>query len=103
MIFVFSPNGVIPKHFWPDEEGETFELKRILEPLAPYKDQLLTLRGIDNRIKGDGDGHMRGIGCLLTGVELFPGDVQGGSSVASDNFYLSIGLNLILCRLLVDL
>ena len=77
--FVFSPNGVIPKHFWPDEEGETFELKRILEPLAPYKDQLLTLRGIDNRIKGDGDGHMRGIGCLLTGVELFPGDVQGGS------------------------
>ena len=35
VIFVFSPNGVIPKHFWPDEEGETFELKRILEPLAP--------------------------------------------------------------------
>lgn len=79
LIFVFSPNGVIPKHFWPDQEGEEFELKRILEPLAPYKDQLLTLRGIDNRIKGDGDGHMRGIGCLLTGVELFPGDVQGGS------------------------
>ena len=79
VVFVFSPNGVIPKHFWPDDEGEKFELKRILEPLAPFKDQLLTLRGIDNRIKGDGDGHMRGIGCLLTGVELFPGDVQGGS------------------------
>ena len=79
IIFVFSPNGVIPKHFWPEEEGENFQLKRILEPLAPFKDQLLTLRGIDNRIKGDGDGHMRGIGCLLTGVELFPGDVQGGS------------------------
>ena len=79
IIFVFSPNGVIPKHFWPDEEGENFQLKRILEPLAPFKDQLLTLRGIDNRIKGDGDGHMRGIGCLLTGVELVPGDVQGGS------------------------
>lgn len=79
VIFVFSPNGVIPKHFWPDQEGESFELKRILKPLAPYKNQLLTLRGIDNRIKGDGDGHMRGIGCLLTGVELFPGDIQGGS------------------------
>ena len=79
VVFVFSPNGVIPKHFWPDQEGEQFELKRILEPLAPFKDQLLTLRGIDNRIKGDGDGHMRGIGCLLTGVELFPGDIQGGS------------------------
>ncbi|MGI9474545.1 MAG: DUF1552 domain-containing protein [Rubripirellula sp.] len=79
LIFLFSPNGVIPKHFWPEKEGKDFELKRILEPLAPFKDQLLTLEGIDNKIKGDGDGHMRGIGCLLTGVELFPGDVQGGS------------------------
>lgn len=79
VVFVFSPNGVIPKHFWPDAEGEHTELKRILAPLEPFKQQLLTLEGIDNKIKGDGDGHMRGIGCLLTGVELFPGDVQGGS------------------------
>ena len=79
MVVIFSPNGVIPKHFWPDEEGKDFQLKRILEPLADYKDKMLTLHGIDNRIKGDGDGHMRGIGCLLTGIELFPGDVQGGS------------------------
>jgi hypothetical protein len=79
VVFVFSPNGVIPDHFWPDSEGEGFELKRILQPLQPLRSQLLTLQGIDNKIKGDGDGHMRGIGCLLTGVELFPGDVQGGS------------------------
>src|SRR4051795_10291334 len=31
------------------------------------------------KVRGDGDAHMRGIGCLLTGVELFPGNVQGGS------------------------
>lgn len=79
LIFVFSPNGVIPKHFWPDELGPNFELKRILEPLCEFKDRTMTLHGICNRIKGDGDGHMRGIGCLLTGIELFPGDVQGGS------------------------
>ena len=30
LIFVFSPNGVIPKHFWPDTLGEEFEMKRIL-------------------------------------------------------------------------
>ncbi len=54
-------------------------MKRILQPLDPYKNQLLTLQGVDNKIKGDGDGHMRGIGCLLTGIELFPGDIQGGS------------------------
>lgn len=91
IVFVFSPNGVIPKHFWPDAEGEQFELKRILEPLAPFKDRLLTLQGIDNKIKGDGDGHMRGIGCLLTGVELFPGDVQGGSDTPAG---WSMGISL---------
>lgn len=79
IVFLFSPNGVIPDHFWPDDEGELGTLKRILAPLEPFKSQLLTMQGVDNRIKGDGDGHMRGIGCLLTGVELFPGDVQGGS------------------------
>ncbi len=77
LVFVFSPNGVIPKHFWPDDDQLDF--KRILKPLEPFQHQLLTLKGIDNKLRGDGDGHMRGIGCLLTGIELFPGDVQGGS------------------------
>lgn len=79
IVFVFSPNGVIPKHFWPETLGSDFELKRILEPLAPFRDQTMTLHGVCNQIRGDGDGHMRGIGCLLTGIELFPGDIQGGS------------------------
>lgn len=79
LVFVFSPNGVIPKHFWPEETGKDYELKRILQPLADFKDQMLTIKGICNQIQGDGDGHMRGIGCLLTGIELFPGDIQGGS------------------------
>ena len=70
LVFLFSPNGVIPKHFWPDQAGELQSLKRILAPLEPLRQHVLTLQGIDNRIKGDGDGHMRGIGCLLTGIEL---------------------------------
>ncbi len=79
LIFIFSPNGVVPKHFWPNANGDDFELTRILEPLAEFKSRLMTLHGICNKLKGDGDGHMRGIGCLLTGIELFPGDIQGGS------------------------
>ena len=79
LVFIFSPNGVVPDHFWPEKTGADFELKRILAPLADFKSQLMTLHGVCNHIKGDGDGHMRGIGCLLTGIELFPGDVQGGS------------------------
>ena len=91
VVFLFSPNGVIPKHFWPDSDGEHGELKRILAPLEPFKSSLLTLQGVDNKIKGDGDGHMRGIGCLLTGVELFPGDVQGGSDTPAG---WSMGISL---------
>jgi hypothetical protein len=79
LVVVFSPNGVIPDAFWPDEEGESFTLKEILKPLEPFKNQVLTLKGVCDKIRGDGDAHMRGIGCLLTGIELFPGNIQGGS------------------------
>src|SRR5215207_6945680 len=79
LVVLFSPNGIVPKAFWPDEEGAKFTLKEILKPLAPFQKQTLTLQGISDRVRGDGDGHMRGIGCLLTGIELFPGNIQGGS------------------------
>jgi hypothetical protein len=79
IVFVFSPNGIVPKDFWPDEEGALKTFKRILEPLEPFKNQTLTLQGISDKVRGDGDGHMRGIGCLLTGIELYPGNIQGGS------------------------
>lgn len=79
MVVIFSPNGIVPKAFWPDEEGSEFCMKEILQPLAPFQDRTLILNGISDKIRGDGDGHMRGIGCLLTGIELFPGNIQGGS------------------------
>jgi len=91
LVFLFSPNGVIPKHFWPDKEGKDYDIKRILKPLEPFKNQMMTLHGIDNKINGDGDGHMRGIGCLLTGIELFPGDIQGGSDTPAG---WSMGISL---------
>lgn len=79
LIIMFSPNGTIPKNFWPDEEGTDFKLKEILTPLAKYQDRMLVLKGISNKIRGDGDSHMRGMSCLLTAIELFPGNIQGGS------------------------
>lgn len=79
LLIVFSPNGVVPKTFWPQEEGEQFTLPESLTPLLPFQDRLLTLHGVCNKVLGDGDNHMRGMSCLLTGVELFPGNIQGGS------------------------
>ena len=79
LVVMFSPDGVVPWNFWPEEEGSEFTLKESLTPLEPFKDKMLTLHGVCDRIRGDGDNHMRGIGCLLTGIELFPGNIQGGS------------------------
>jgi Protein of unknown function (DUF1552) len=79
LVVMFSPNGVIPSAFWPEEEGDKFTLKESLKPLEPFKNRMLTLHGVCDKVRGDGDNHMRGIGCLLTGIELFPGNIQGGS------------------------
>ena len=78
VIFMFSPNGIVPPDFWPDQAGPEFQLKPILAALEPWKNRLLTLKGINNKVRGDGDGHMRGMSCLLTAIELFPGNIQGG-------------------------
>ena len=79
LVFMFSPNGTIPSNFWPDEQGRDFKLKEILSPLEDFKDRTLILKGVSNKVRGDGDNHMRGMSCLLTGIELFPGNIQGGS------------------------
>jgi hypothetical protein len=79
LIVMFSPNGIVPSTFWPDETGEQFQLKSSMAPLGDFRDQLLVVRGLCDKVKGDGDNHMRGMGCLLTGIELYPGNIQGGS------------------------
>ena len=79
LVIMFSPNGTIPKNFWPERTGSNFELKKIMEPLAPFRNRMLVLNGLNNKVRGDGDSHMRGMSCLLTGIELFPGNIQGGS------------------------
>jgi hypothetical protein len=87
LVIVFSPDGVVKKNFWPTAAGpfttlppvvQPVELPPILKPLEPFRDRLLTLKGVHNKVKGDGDLHMRGMGCLLTGIELLPGNIQGG-------------------------
>src|SRR5437763_7783749 len=79
LVIMFNPNGTIPPSFWPEETGKDFKLKEILSPLESYKDRMLVLHGLCNKVRGDGDNHMRGMSCLLTGIELFPGNIQGGS------------------------
>ncbi len=87
LVVVFSPDGVVKKNFWPTVAGPFLtpgpvrvpaKLPPILQPFEPFRDRLLTLQGVHDKVGGDGDRHMRGMGCLLTGIELFPGNIQGG-------------------------
>jgi hypothetical protein len=61
----YVPNGMAMEYWTPKGEGNTFELAPIMEPLAPFKDQLLIFSGIKaswNYI------HAGASGCFLTGT-----------------------------------
>src|SRR5882757_4701873 len=42
----YVPNGMAMEYWLPKGEGTAFELSPILEPLAPYRDQMLVLSGL---------------------------------------------------------
>jgi len=82
-IVFFSPDGTI-RPAWQLPAGATensFTLSRILAPLAPNQQHIVVLDGINNvaGTHGDGDDHMRGMGTMLTGIELLPGTTMGGA------------------------
>jgi hypothetical protein len=81
LVIVFSANGTIYDSWVPQGSGSSFTLSPILQPLAPYQQKLLVLDGIEvqSAYNGPGDDHMKGMGHMLTGIELLPGNTQGGA------------------------
>ena len=43
---IYVPNGMAMEHWTPTAEGSDFELTPILEPLAPFRNQVLVLSGL---------------------------------------------------------
>ena len=43
---VYVPNGMAMPYWSPEGEGKTFELSPILDPLAPFREQMLVFSGI---------------------------------------------------------
>src|SRR2546425_3669173 len=52
LVVIFSPDGVVPPTFWPDEEGESFTLKESLKPLDPFRERTLILHGVCDKVRG---------------------------------------------------
>jgi len=89
LSFVYVPNGIIMDKWTPATEGAGFEMTPILEQIAPFRDQMMVLSGLDckgaNPQKGEGGGdHERGSGAFLTGShpkKTGGADIQSGTSV----------------------
>lgn len=77
LVLMYTPNGVIPDGWWPTNvTSETeFDLGAIHQPLAPYRQRLTFLGGVDMPVSNAGPGglHQRGIGGLFTGAQLQAG------------------------------
>lgn len=73
MAFFFVPNGAHMPDWTPTADGADFDLPWILDPLQPYKHDLLVLSGLAHdhgRSNGDGGGdHARSAGSWLTGAQ----------------------------------
>jgi hypothetical protein len=42
----YVPNGMAMEYWSPKSDGRSFELSPILEPLAPFRNQMLVLSGL---------------------------------------------------------
>ena len=79
---VFSPNGRIMKKWTPASEGAGFEITPTLEPMAPFRDQLLVLSGLNIKAADavgnePGGVHARPAAAFLTGIHPKPGGAVG--------------------------
>jgi hypothetical protein len=78
---LFAGNGFHSKEWWARGDGAGMELGKVLEPLAPFRQKLLLLRGLYNQEALIGGIHSCQTGNLLTGAHLAPGgEVRSGVS-----------------------
>ncbi len=89
LSILYLGNGAVMENWTPALEGPGFELSAILSPLAPVRDRVLVLTGLDNApaVRRPGEpagGHGRISGAYLTGVHAKPtegADFEAGVSI----------------------
>ena len=88
MAFTYVPNGITMADWTPKGAGAAFELSRVMQPMAPFRQDMSILSGLAHRngmALGDGPGdHARAAASYLTGVhprKTAGADIQNGVSV----------------------
>src|SRR5579863_8826181 len=82
-VLWFNGNGVVEKFWIPTETGPDYQLTPCLTPLAPYRDDVHVITGLDNpsaRMPGPGNDHHRSMSSLVSGTS-FTGRGAGGPSI----------------------
>ena len=75
---VFAGNGFHSREWWAKGDGRAMQLGKVLQPLEPFKEKLLFIRGLYNAEAGKGGIHSAQTGNLLTGAPL-----EGGGGIRS--------------------
>ena len=82
-VLWFNGNG-IPERYWiPAETGREYDLTPCLAPLAPFRNDIHVITGLDNpasRLPGPGNDHHRSMSGLMSGTP-FTGRGAGGPSI----------------------
>jgi hypothetical protein len=98
MAFIYVPNGDQLPEWTPRAEGAEFDLPSILQPMAPFQQDLLVLSGLTcdkARANGDGGGdHARASSAFLTGCQA--------RKTAGANFRSGVSADQVAARRLGD-
>ena len=88
LAFTYVPNGITMADWTPKGAGAAFDLSRVMQPMAPFRQDMSILSGLAHRngmALGDGPGdHARAAASYLTGVhprKTAGADIQNGVSV----------------------
>jgi hypothetical protein len=82
-VLWFNGNGVVEKYWIPRETGPGYQMTPCLAPLAPFRDDIHVITGLDNpaaRLPGPGNDHHRSMSALVSGTS-FTGRGAGGPSI----------------------
>ncbi len=75
-LVYFTPNGTIMDNWRPTGSQASWELSRILAPLAPFKSKLTPIFGLEQNAE-NGDDHQNGMQGMLTSQRLNEGPFDG--------------------------